>query len=207
VDIGGTFTDIVFLGPNGEIHTKKVSSSVEDYAIAEGLREVFREAAIRGSEVGEIILGTTVASNANGQSFELTVPVGPGRLDARAVAELEEGFGREHERTYGHRAGPDEPVELVSLRLFAQGLPERPRFPDRIRLDRDSADESSGHRPVYFGPEHGWLEAPILRRRDLATGRTGPCIVEEYDATCVVPPELRADLNAYGNIIIELVAE
>jgi N-methylhydantoinase A len=143
-----------------------------------------------------------------GQSFELTVPVRPGRFDARAVAELEEEFGREHERTYGHRAGPDEPVELVSLRVVARGLPERPRLPDRIRLDRDGADASGGQlRRVYFGPEYGWLEAPILRRRDLASRRTGPFIVEEYDATCVVPPGLRADLDAYGNIVIELLAE
>jgi len=43
VDIGGTFTDIVFLGADGEIHTKKISSSVEDYAqaIADGLDQVF----------------------------------------------------------------------------------------------------------------------------------------------------------------------
>ena len=45
VDIGGTFTDIVLLDADGRIHTKKVSSSVDDYAraIVEGLDEVFRE--------------------------------------------------------------------------------------------------------------------------------------------------------------------
>ena len=34
VDIGGTFTDIVFLGQDGTIHTKKVSSSIDNYARA-----------------------------------------------------------------------------------------------------------------------------------------------------------------------------
>ena len=34
VDIGGTFTDIVLLGSDGTIHTKKISSSVDDYARA-----------------------------------------------------------------------------------------------------------------------------------------------------------------------------
>jgi N-methylhydantoinase A len=34
VDIGGTFTDIVFLGADGTLHTKKISSSVRDYAQA-----------------------------------------------------------------------------------------------------------------------------------------------------------------------------
>src|SRR5256712_6478134 len=66
VDIGGTFTDIVFLDPDGRIHTKKVSSSVDDYAraIVEGLSEVFRETGLGGGDVSEVLHGTTVASNA-----------------------------------------------------------------------------------------------------------------------------------------------
>src|SRR6266436_4837749 len=67
-----------------------------------------------------------------GQSFELTVPMPAGALDAGSIAEVEEAFGREHERTYGHRAGPDEPVELVTLRLVAQGIPDQPRVPERV---------------------------------------------------------------------------
>ena len=45
VDIGGTFTDIVLVGSDGSIHTKKVSSSVENYAaaIVDGLAELFSE--------------------------------------------------------------------------------------------------------------------------------------------------------------------
>jgi N-methylhydantoinase A len=57
---------------------------------------------------------------------------------------------------------------------------------------------------VYFGPETGWLETPILRRSDLADGRAGPLIVEEYDATCVVVPDATARLDAGGNIVIDL---
>jgi N-methylhydantoinase A len=32
-------------------------------------------------------------------------------------------------------------------------------------------------------------------------------VVEEYDATCMVPPGARAMLDAYGNIAIELGRE
>ena len=66
VDIGGTFTDIVFLGADGKIHTKKISSSVEDYAqaIADGLDQVFGETGLQASAVEELRHGTTVASNA-----------------------------------------------------------------------------------------------------------------------------------------------
>jgi N-methylhydantoinase A len=139
-----------------------------------------------------------------GQSFELTVPA-PGAIDAAGAAAIAEAFGREHQRTYGHRAGPDEPVELVGLRVRAQGIPDRPRVPERVRVDRPDV-LTQRERRVYFGPEHGWLATPILSRADLGAGRTGPCIVEEYDATCVVPPEARADLDDFGNIVIELPA-
>src|SRR5262249_23687443 len=66
VDIGGTFTDIVLLGSDGTIHTKKISSSVENYAsaIVQGLDELFAETGLAGAAIEEIRHGTTVASNA-----------------------------------------------------------------------------------------------------------------------------------------------
>jgi N-methylhydantoinase A len=138
-----------------------------------------------------------------GQSFELTVPVDPGPLGAGAVARLEHAFGAEHERTYGHRAGPDEPVELVTLRLVAQGVPDQARVPDRVAVDRRGGP-AAGERQAYFGPEAGWLPARVLARGDVAKPVTGPVVIEEYDATCVVPPGARASLDAWGNIVIEL---
>ena len=47
---------------------------------------------------------------------------------------------------------------------------------------------------------------PVLSRAALldAPPREGPLIVEEYDATCVVPPGCLATLDALGNIDIEL---
>jgi N-methylhydantoinase A len=60
---------------------------------------------------------------------------------------------------------------------------------------------------VYFGPELGWRQTPIIDRPDLMTSREGPCIVEEYDATCVIPPGARASLDVHGNIVIDLPRE
>ena len=39
-----------------------------------------------------------------------------GPLDAAALTALAEAFGQEHERIYGYRAGPEEPVEMVNIR-------------------------------------------------------------------------------------------
>src|SRR5262249_39722826 len=65
VDIGGTFTDIVALGDDGAVSTRKVSSSADDYAraIVEGLRELCRDTGLRPDAVAGVLHGTTVASN------------------------------------------------------------------------------------------------------------------------------------------------
>jgi N-methylhydantoinase A len=147
-------------------------------------------------------LRRSAALHYKGQSFDLVVPMPDGPFDAKMVGDLEEAFGREHEKTYGHRAGPDEPVELVAIQVVGQGLREGSRVPDSL-VQAAALPEPGPPRQVYFGSGHGWLETPILRRADLQKDRTGPAIVEEYDATCVIPPGARARLDS-GNIIITL---
>ena len=143
-----------------------------------------------------------------GQLYELNVTAPPspagGALDRAWLDQLAEAFGEEHERTYGHRAGPEEPVELVNMVLVAEGLPDAPVVPDTLHLDRSDDGAGGGSRNAYFGPEEGWLETPVVGRSDLAGGAVGPLIVEEYDATCLVPPGARASLDDYGSIVLDL---
>ncbi|GEP55533.1 hydantoinase/oxoprolinase family protein [Reyranella soli] len=148
-------------------------------------------------------LRRSAALHYKGQSYELTAPVPDGAIDARMATHLEQAFAEEHERTYGHRAGPDEPVELVSIQLVGSGLREGSGVPQSVVSSRrESATQTS--RQAYFGDSHGWLETPVLSRADLAGGRDGPLIVEEYDSTCVVPPGAHAERDGGGNIVITL---
>src|SRR6516164_2028849 len=66
VDIGGTFTDIVVVGGDGRIATRKTSSTPYDYSqgIIQGLADLMAGGAIAGPAIHEIIHGTTVATNA-----------------------------------------------------------------------------------------------------------------------------------------------
>ena len=65
VDIGGTFTDIVFLSEDCERLTKKVSSTVDNRpAIVDGLAEPIGDHQLEAAEIAELVHGTTVASNA-----------------------------------------------------------------------------------------------------------------------------------------------
>jgi N-methylhydantoinase A len=145
----------------------------------------------------------SAAMHYQGQSFELVVPVPDGPIDDKMARHLEEAFGAEHERTYGHRAGPEEPVELVSIQVVGAGLRDASGVPDAITT-AVSSSAALPARKAYFGDTHGWLETPVVRRSDLATPRQGPLIVEEYDATCVIPPGARIELDRSGNMVIEL---
>ena len=139
----------------------------------------------------------------HGQAFELTIPVLAGPFNAVAAAALGEAFGREHERTYGHRAGPEEPIDVISLSIIARGVALHSAMPERITVADPQATASLPARRAYFGPRLGWHATPVLSRPDLATARQGPLIVEEYGSTCVVPPGFAAQLDDFGNIILE----
>ncbi len=137
----------------------------------------------------------------HGQSFELTVPLPSDPFGADAVAALAEAFGAEHERTYGHRAGAEEPMELVSLAVLGQG----PAPPEASAPRDAAAPVPTGQRAAYFGPDAGWHTVDLLRREDLSDeGRAGPLIVEEYDATLVVPPGAVAFRDPAGNLVVEV---
>ena len=160
----------------------------------------------------EVVLRRFADLRYAGQSFELTLPVPPGELGLEEVASLEEDFAREHERTYGHSA-PGDPIELVNLRLVAGAISPRSsdqetetsRGEARARATMDRAEGAPRKRQAYYGPDHGFLETLILERWDLAErAYEGPIIIEEYDATVVVPPGSRASLDEWGNIRIRI---
>ena len=176
----------------------------EAQAIIDGLEA---EARARLTEDGfapdRIELRRSASLHYQGQSFELRVPLAADRLDRAALAALEDAFGAEHERTYGHRAGAEEPVELVSLEVIGRGIPDRPRAASAGAANLAPVPIVSPVRGAYFGPQRGWLECRVINRGELKSLHQGPCIVEEYDATCLVPPGWTARLDEFGNIAMQ----
>jgi N-methylhydantoinase A len=128
-----------------------------------------------------------------------------------SLARVAARFHDEHRKTYGH-ASPGDPVDLVSVRIAAQAAAQEGS------LDYAALSARAGHvaaampsqasRRAYFGPAVGFVETPVIARGALgAEWREGPLIVEEYDATCVIPPGARARLDALGNIAIDVPPE
>ena len=66
VDIGGTFTDVVFLSSGGHVLARKVASTPDDYsrAVLEAIDNGVKELGIGPDSVSEVSHGFTVATNA-----------------------------------------------------------------------------------------------------------------------------------------------
>ncbi|MEJ0020104.1 MAG: hypothetical protein WDN25_26865 [Acetobacteraceae bacterium] len=132
-----------------------------------------------------------------GQSSEIEVRLPDGLFPADFAAL----FGAEHERSYGFRAPADEPVELMGLSVIARGVPEQERLPQAVPPAPAATDT---RRRAWF-PGFGWVDTTVIDRAALASGpRTGPLIVQEYDATCLVPHGVEAALDDFGNIRLTL---
>ena len=60
-------------------------------------------------------------------------------------------------------------------------------------------------RPVWFGSAEAF-DTPVYWREDLPAGVAfnGPAIVEQLDATTVVPPGAHAEVDRYLNIVMRM---
>lgn len=137
-----------------------------------------------------------------GQSFELSVPVPDGDIDARTLATVTERFHDAHRRRYGH-AYEDEPVELVTIRSRARGVVSDPDLePDPVGGTIEDAIRET--REVVF--EGDPLPTRIYDRSHVPTNATidGPAVVEGTESTVVVRPGQHARVDEYGSLHVEV---
>ena len=134
------------------------------------------------------------------QSYELSVTVPEGRLDAAAVAAIAAGFHERHRQTYGHD-NRSEPVQIVNLRVAAIGtIPSL-----RIRQETAGADASptKSERSAWFRST-GETKARILDRAQMPAGfeAFGPAVIESLESTILLPPGWVARMDADGFVIL-----
>jgi N-methylhydantoinase A len=139
----------------------------------------------------------------HGQSFELSVTVPPGALSAADIERLRAEFHAAHERAYGY-AAPEDPVELVNVRLAAVGITPKPRRPPLPEGGRDATAAIKGHRDVWFAETGGWRPTLVVDRAKLLRGNViaGPAIIEEPDASTLVHPGWTATVDEHGNLVL-----
>ena len=140
----------------------------------------------------------------HGQNYELAVPVPDGPITAHTIELLGQGFAEAHRQRYGFAAEGD-PVELVTLRLEAVGTVAKAELRAHPEAGPDAATAITGRRPVWQPEAGDFVETPIYDRDALKPGNrfAGPAIVEQMDATTLVPPGMTARVDRWLNLILE----
>ncbi len=183
---------------------QELSADALEAVRAELRADLLSTFAEEGHAADEVAVRYSADVRFRGQTSEINVPLASGSCGPAELAALQEAFADEHERLYGHRSDPDNPVEVVAMR--AVGRAEVPDMSDRLRPAAAIAGESRD-RSAWFGPSWGSIDTPVCRREDLQHGQRGPLLIDEYDTTIVVPPGLRARIDDRLNVHIELEEE
>src|SRR5262249_3098477 len=149
-------------------------------------------------------LPRTVDMRYTRQNYELAVPLPDGPLTARTLDLLSAGFAEAHQRMYGFLA-EEEPVQMVAYRLEATGLVAKAAMAQARMSGPDASGAIRERRDVWIAEEGRSVACPIYDRDLLRPGDRflGPAIVEQMDATTLVPPGMTTSVDKYLNLILE----
>ncbi|RJE84932.1 hydantoinase/oxoprolinase family protein [Paracoccus onubensis] len=190
VDIQHDFSDS-FMKQAAETRPEELEAAfrrIEDEAMAQLGHE--------GVAENDMILSRTVEMMYKGQWRSLQVPA-PAQITD--IDQLVEEFHAHHEREYNY-ARADAEVSLFRVAVKAVGLV--PKAELRKHPVEQHLPEPADKRQVWF--ENEGHETAIYQRDDLKAGAmiAGPAIVEQFDATTVIPPGMSAEVDEYFNIRI-----
>ncbi len=155
-----------------------------------------RDLAADGVDSTRIVWRLGLDLRYRGQSHELTVPGSGDWVGA---------FHADHLRRFGFHC-PDEPVELVTIRLTGIARVEPIEIPAAAGATRTGARRPAARRTIVWRGDR--LEAEMLEREDLGiidpdgtTGNTnGPLLILDPGATTLVPPGWSAARDGHGHL-------
>ena len=137
----------------------------------------------------------SLAVRYKGQSFELQIKTVRGDIAA--------AFHRAHRARYGY-AQEKNPVEIVSARLRSSGIVEKLKTKRLARQTSRPLVRPHSSVEVYSGRKK--IRTAVYHREELQSGArlVVPCVVTEYSATTLIPAECVANVDTYGNLVIDL---
>ncbi|GAA5050134.1 N-methylhydantoinase A [Thermocatellispora tengchongensis] len=139
------------------------------------------------------------------QDNDVEVLLRPGPVDEESLADALDRFHAQHEFEFGH-SDKDARVELVAVAVEVHGVLPRPSRRSAPPAGAAAPAPVSVRQVFFRGP--GWTATPVYERAGLAPGAAfhGPAIVEEREATTVVPPGTRVRVDDDLNLVLTLDA-
>src|SRR5262245_14756003 len=137
-----------------------------------------------------------------GQGYELRTPLEglfEDGLTAAALRAARDKFDERHAQIHRH-AAKERPVEVVSYRLRVRVAV--PKYEPRAAPPLPADDAVKGQRTISLNGTT--RQATLYERARLDVGATvaGAAIVEQFDATTLIPPPWSGRVDGYGNLIL-----
>jgi N-methylhydantoinase A len=191
-------------------HSMTLAGSTDVGPLAALVDEMVREAdSVLGSEGIEPTdrrLNHSVDLRYLGQYHEVSVQVTAEQINQGRWTEIREAFHDHHDKLYGYALRePDAVVELVSVRISALGITDKPPTRNEPPVDSDTRHLIKGYRDV-FQPEAGDFARTAVYDGDaLRNGNqlTGPAIVEKITTTIFVPFGFTLAVDSSGGFVLE----
>ena len=119
-------------------------------------------------------------------------------------AGIRAAFDALYEHRYAHHS-PDEPVEMVNIRLAMIGKRPKLAFP---RLGASEGAKPSHRRDVYFADANKAVACLVYQRAALGAGDaiTGPALIQEHGTTTVLFEQDACTVAPSGELIITVGA-
>jgi N-methylhydantoinase A len=140
------------------------------------------------------------------QSNDIGLAVSSKSLVAADRSDLERQFNDKYEALYGLGSTHNEAgIEVVSISVDAIGPTPKPqlkRFP--VGGSDASAARKGSRRAFFTGAKRGFHDAVVYDYTVLEPGNqlVGPAIIETPFTSVVVPPDVRADIDEYRNVVL-----
>jgi N-methylhydantoinase A len=154
---------------------------------------------VEGVEKRDVRYQRLLEMRYQGQSYELSVPL-PGKSITRTVVRsAARAFHRMHQTKYGY-SQPDKDVEIVNVRSYCRGKAGRiARVAGTFKQGQDGLEK----RRIWFTDGRN-IKCQVFRRKSLRPGTkgNGPCVIEDYDSTLVIPPKASYLIERNGSVSI-----
>ncbi|MBW1695351.1 MAG: hydantoinase/oxoprolinase family protein [Deltaproteobacteria bacterium] len=209
----GVLSALGFLAAPASFELSRSYVTVLDGLDIDLVNTIYREMEAEGTrtleKVGvlpkDISFSRIVGARYLGQGYEIEIPVPGGELKSESIESLRQSFNKQYQRIY-NRLNEGMEIEFIDWRVLASGPKPVLNLGGNLSYGSQENAAHKGYRDIFFPETGGYTRASVYDRYGLEVGAviTGPAVVEEKESTLVIGPHGRAEVDAWGNIIVTI---
>ncbi|MFC1846063.1 hydantoinase/oxoprolinase family protein [Chloroflexota bacterium] len=133
--------------------------------------------------------------------IEITLPRTNGKFTIEDLPKLQQSFDEKHDTLYGYNL-PGTTLELICLRVKAEGITDKPKFKESPYAKEAASVAIKDQRKIFY--EGDFITIPVYNGDKMAYGHSisGPAIVEEPTTTIFITPDFQLTCDQYCSYIL-----